>query len=76
MSIGDSTTRRYERKDEVTGLYEFWMGEIKGKAVMVHFGKVGTPGHTGSREFKTTDAAKEFLLKRLQQKIAEGYQQV
>lgn len=75
MSTRDSSTGRYERKDVVSGLHEFWMGETKGKAVMIHFGKVGTPGHTGSREFKNPDAAKEFLLDRLQKKKEEGYQQ-
>ena len=65
-----------ERKDEASGLHEFWIGETKGVAVTIHFGKVGTPGHRGSREFKTTEAAKEFLTKRIQQKIEEGYKKV
>lgn len=76
MSTSDFATGRYERKDEDSGLHEFWMGDIVGKAILVHFGKVGTPGHRGSREFKTTKAAREFLEKRLQQKMDDGYQKV
>ena len=66
----------YELRDQKTGRHEFWIGEAIGKAVTIHFGKVGTQGHRGSREFKTSEAAKEFLDKRLHQKIAEGYKQV
>jgi predicted DNA-binding WGR domain protein len=76
MSSRDSSSGRYERKDKASGLHEFWIGETKGVAVTIHFGKVGTPGHRGSREFKTTEAAKEFLTKRIQQKIEEGYKKV
>jgi predicted DNA-binding WGR domain protein len=76
MSRSDSAPERYERKDEDSGLHEFWIGETNGKAVTIHFGKVGAPGHTGAREFNTTEAAKEFLTKRIQQKMEEGYQKV
>lgn len=67
---------RLELKDEKTGRHDFWRDESKGKTVTIHFGKVGTPGHRGSREFKTIEAAREFLAKRLKQKMNEGYQQV
>ena len=70
------STGLYELKDEKTGRHEFWIGEAKGKAVTIQFGKVGTQGHRGSREFVTSEAAREFLDKRLQQKLAEGYKQV
>ena len=76
MSSIDSASGRYERKDEASGLHEFWIGETNGKAVTIHFGKVGTPGHRGSREFNTTEAAREFLTKRIQKKMEEGYQKV
>ena len=76
MSRSDSAPERYERKDEDSGLHEFWIGGTHGKAVTIHFGKVGTPGHRGSREFDTIEAAKEFLTKRIQQKMEEGYQKV
>ena len=70
------STGLYELKDEKTSRHDFWVGEAKGKIVTIHFGKVGTQGHRGAREFKTTDDARKFLEERLQQKIGEGYQQV
>ena len=76
MSGKELTTGQLEFKDESTGRHDFWIGETHGKSVMIHFGKSGSPGHKGSREFKTTEAAREFLESRLQQKIEEGYQQV
>lgn len=76
MSGKELTTGRLEFKDESTGRHDFWIGETHGKAVSIHFGKVGSPGHRGTREFKTAEAAREFLERRLQQKIEEGYQQV
>ena len=76
MSGEDLTTGRLEFKDESTGSHEFWIGTTHGKAVTIQFGKVGTVGHRGSREFKTAEAARKYLEGRLQQKIEEGYQLV
>jgi predicted DNA-binding WGR domain protein len=76
VSRPEVSTSRLELKDESTGRHDFWIGATYGKAVTIHFGKVGTPGHRGSREFKTAEAAREFLTSRLQQKMQEGYQQV
>ncbi|MGY5858879.1 MAG: WGR domain-containing protein [Candidatus Thorarchaeota archaeon] len=70
------TTGRLVLKDESTGRHDFWIGETHGKSVAIHFGKVGSPGHRGFREFKTAEAAGQFLESRLNQKIEEGYQQV
>jgi len=76
VSRAEVSTGLLELKDESTGRHDFWIGETNGKAVTIHFGKVGTPGHRGSREFKTAEAARNFLTRRLQQKLEEGYQQV
>ena len=76
VSESEVSTGMHELKDEESGCHEFWIGDVKGKAVTIHFGKVGTQGHRGSREFKTSEAAREFLNKRLQQKLEEGYKQI
>ncbi|TET08586.1 MAG: WGR domain-containing protein [Candidatus Thorarchaeota archaeon] len=64
-------TGRYEFKDEYD--HKFWKGEIEGKAVTIHFGKVGTSGLRASREFTTVESAKKFLEERLLKKIREGF---
>lgn len=75
MSSKDTeSTGRYEFKDEHD--HKFWEGEVKGKAVTLHFGKIGTSGLRASREFTTVKSAKEFLEMRLQQKIREGFRLV
>ena len=76
MAHSEVSTGRYERLDEESGRHEFWIGEAKGRTVTIQFGSVGTTGHRGSREFKTPEAAREFLKSRLDQKIDEGYKQV
>ena len=74
VSNDEEGTGRYEFKDEYD--HKFWKGNIEGKAVTLHFGKVGTDGLRASREFTTIDSAKKFLEERLQQKIREGYRLV
>ncbi len=67
-------TGRYEFKDE--NEHKFWKCDIEGKAVTLHFGKVGTSGLKASREFTSFESAKKFLEDRLQQKIREGFKLV
>jgi len=75
MSSKDKkSTGRYEFKDEHE--HKFWEGEIEGKAVTLRFGKVGTSGLRASREFASSDSAKEFLDEKLQMKIKDGYRLV
>ena len=62
-------TGRYVSSD---GL-QFWSAEIRGKAVMFQFGKVGTTGQRASREFTSEAAAEEFVNMRLQKKLEEGF---
>lgn len=52
---------------------QFWNAEIKGTSVTIHFGKVGTQGTRGSREFTTYKAAEIFLSQRVRKKLEEGY---
>ena len=70
------STGRLELTDEARGRHEFWKGELEGRTVTVQFGKVGTEGHKGSREFKTNEDARDFLNKRLRQKVEEGFKRV
>jgi predicted DNA-binding WGR domain protein len=52
---------------------KFWNAELIGKSVTIHFGKVGTSGHRGTREFSSIAAAEQFLAQRVRQKLEEGY---
>ena len=52
---------------------KFWNAEIKGTSVTIHFGKVGTQGTTGCREFTSYEAAENFLAQRVRKKLEEGY---
>ncbi len=55
------------------GNQKFWNAEVKGNSVTIHFGKVGTPGTTGCREFTSYEAAETFLAQRVRKKLEEGY---
>ena len=70
------STGRLELKDDTKKRHNFWIGELKGRTVTIHFGKVGAVGHAGSREFRTDKDARDFLSKRLKQKVEEGYKRV
>ena len=59
--------------DSNSGDQKFWNAEIKGNSVTIHFGKVGTQGTRGSREFITYEAAEVFLSQRVRKKLEEGY---
>ena len=61
------------REDSISGDQKFWDAEIKGTSVTIHFGKVGTQGTRGSREFPTYEAAESFLAQRVRKKLEEGY---
>jgi len=73
MGIIFRKTGRLIQKDSINGTQQFWNAELNGKSVTIHFGKVGTPGHRGSREFSSIDEAEMFLAQRVRQKLVEGY---
>jgi predicted DNA-binding WGR domain protein len=52
---------------------KFWNAQIICKSVTIHFGNVGSPGHRGTHEFSSTEAAEQFLARRIRQKLEEGY---
>ncbi len=73
MGVYTRSTPRLVQSDPINGTQQFWNAEVNGKSVTIHFGKVGTPGHRGSREFSSIDAAESFLAQRVRQKLEEGY---
>ena len=59
--------------NDKNGNTKFWTAQVNGNSVTIHFGKVGTPGTKGSREFTTYEAAETFLATRVRKKLEEGY---
>ncbi len=70
------------KQDDVieTGRYEhdgeFWSGQVKGRFLTIYSGTIGTRGYHASREFRSHEAAKQFLEQQLAAKIAKGFAQV
>ncbi|RDE15333.1 MAG: hypothetical protein C4K48_04630 [Candidatus Thorarchaeota archaeon] len=73
MGTNSKSTGQLIQVNPINGTQQFWNGELNGKSVTIHFGKVGTPGHRGSREFPSANAAEQFLALRVRQKLEEGY---
>lgn len=73
MGVIFRKTGKLVLKDPTSGIQKFWNAEIKGNSVTIHFGKVGTRGTTGCREFTSYEAAEVFLAQRVRKKLEEGY---
>ncbi len=73
MGVIFRKTGRLVIGDPISGTQKFWDAEIKGNSVTIHFGKVGTTGTKGSREFTSYEAAEKFLAQRVRKKLEEGY---
>ena len=73
MGVIFRKTGRLIQKDSNSEDHKFWNAEIKGTSVTIHFGKVGTQGTTGCREFTSYEAAEVFLAQRVRKKLEEGY---
>ena len=73
MGVYTRSTPRLVQNDPINATQQFWNAEVNGKSVTIHFGKVGTRGHPGSREFSSIEAAEHFLAQRVRQKLEEGY---
>ncbi|MBD3159338.1 MAG: WGR domain-containing protein [Candidatus Lokiarchaeota archaeon] len=69
MTPDVNKTGRYENQEK----FKFWSGEIRGNFVTIRFGNIGTSGHCSSKEFPSQAAAENFLKKRKEEKIAEGF---
>jgi predicted DNA-binding WGR domain protein len=62
--------RRLENEDEE----KFWEAWIKDEVIFCYrFGKIGSPGGTKLKKFKTAAEAQAELEEKLQQKLAEGF---
>ncbi len=53
--------------------YKFWEAEVKGAALHVHFGRIGTAGQSRVKKLKTPAAAQAELEKVMREKLAHGY---
>ena len=73
MGVIFRKTGRLIQGDPGNGGQKFWKAEVKGNSVTIHFGKVGTAGTTGCREFTSYEAAEAFLAQRVRKKLEEGY---
>lgn len=73
LSADMKNTGRYEQSHEIYERPKFWEYEIRETTVTIHFGKIGTRGIRASRDFISQDAAKEFVEKRLEEKLNEGF---
>ncbi|MHA1770968.1 MAG: WGR domain-containing protein [Candidatus Thorarchaeota archaeon] len=60
-------TGRYEHEGE------FWSAQVKGRFLTIYSGKIGTRGYHASREFRSHEAARQFMEKQLKKRIAQGY---
>lgn len=73
MGVIFRKTGRLIQGEPGNGSQKFWNAEVKGKSVTIHFGTVGTSGTRGCREFKSYEAAENFLAQRVRKKLEEGY---
>ena len=73
MGVIFRKTGRLVKGDLTSGNRKFWDAEIKRNSVTIHFGKVGTKGTRGCREFTSYEAAENFLSQRVRKKLEEGY---
>ncbi|MCF2136553.1 MAG: WGR domain-containing protein [Candidatus Thorarchaeota archaeon] len=60
-------TGRYEHDGE------FWSAQVKGRFLTIYSGKIGTRGYHASREFRSHEAARQFMEQKLEKRISEGY---
>ena len=64
----------FEYKDEVSN--KFWQINLKGKQVIVTFGRVGIKNpHQIKKEFSTNEKAKKFAEKKIREKTNKGYRE-
>jgi predicted DNA-binding WGR domain protein len=69
-----STKRRFEF---VAGTSDkFWETEVKGKEVLVRFGRNGTNGQSSTKTFADEAAAKKHAERLIAEKLAKGYIEV
>jgi outer membrane protein assembly factor BamB len=72
MSADDKTY--LELSEEGEGAHKFYEVTIKGKEVVIRFGRIGDAGQTSSKKYPTPDKAKEDAAKKIQEKLRKGYE--
>jgi predicted DNA-binding WGR domain protein len=55
---------------------KFWKCSLNENIVFITFGKIETDGSSMYKEFETTEEAKKFMIKKIQEKIKKGYQEI
>lgn len=71
MGTARAAPTRYEYHSETS--QKFWEGSVKGAAFIVRFGRIGTDGQTRTTTHASASAARDELLRRTREKLAEGY---
>jgi predicted DNA-binding WGR domain protein len=69
-----AVARHFELSED--GSNKFWAIYIAGAAYSVRYGKIGTVGHTNSKEFESATAARKDADKLIGQKLKKGYKEV
>jgi predicted DNA-binding WGR domain protein len=55
---------------------KFWMAEVNGSTLVVHFGRIGTQGQVQVKAFASNHGAKAERDRRLTEKRNKGYREV
>jgi predicted DNA-binding WGR domain protein len=66
--------RRFEMIEGTSS--KFWEVVVKGAAMTVHFGRIGSAGQSKTTEFASSAEAQTAYDKLLREKVAKGYQEV
>ena len=66
--------RRFEFSDSTSN--KFLEVEVKGKTLIVTFGKIGTKGQSKPKDFATPEKAKDEIEKLIKEKTGKGYVEV
>src|SRR5690349_241593 len=63
-----------ELSEEGEGAHKFYEVTVKGKEVVIRFGRIGDAGQTSSKKYPTPGKAKEDAAKKIQEKRRKGYE--
>ena len=66
--------RRFEFSDSTSN--KFWEVDVKGEALNITFGKIGTNGQSKPKDFATPEKAKAEMEKLIKEKTGKGYVEV
>lgn len=71
-----SEQRTYlELSEEGGGSHKFYEVTVSGKTVTIRYGRIGDPGQTQEKKYKSPDEAQSEANKAIQGKIKKGYEQ-